>query len=344
MKRRNKFFIVVWAILLLPAGFIRAEKVAELPELMRPNQVSIGYDRIFVSEATTIYVYSLKDFKLAKKFGKRGEGPQEFMITPMGPPMVVYPLNNKLYISSNAKLSEFTIDGQFITEAKLPPFQVFKPFYKGAYLFTGTSVDDKQQPHLSVNLGNEKFEKVKTLYISDMKMGPAFQMNFPLNPIEFETQGNRAFIPVGNEKFVIDVFDETGKKLYSIKKKHTPTKVPEEYKKTTLNWFKTSPSTKNFWEFFKNRISFRSHYPAIQTIIVQDGRIYVITYKKQKENTQCIILDLKGNELKQTYVFVPPIIGMDFYAKYSIYKGTYYLIKENEDEETWELFKTKLIK
>lgn len=343
MKRKISFLSMAMAVLMLFSTSGWAKKIADLPELMRPAQFSIGLNRIFVSEGTTIYVYSLEDFKLIKKFGKTGEGPQEFKISQFGTPMVVYPYKNKLYISSDAKVSQFTIDGKFINEAKVPPFQVYRPFVNNSYIYTGTTVV-KNMPHLSISLANEKFEKTKELYVSDMTVGPNASFTYPLTPIDFEVHENLVFVPTGGEKFVIDVFNEKGSKLYSIQKEFKPVKVGEAYKKATLEWFKTAPNFKNFWEFFKNRISFRDHYPAIQTMTVDDGKLYVITHKKKKNNSLCLIFDLNGKLIKEVYVHVPPLIGMDFYAKFSFYKGAYYLLMENEDDEVWELFKTQLIK
>jgi hypothetical protein len=339
----KKNYVCVFMVLLLLGPFIRAEKIATLEGLMRPDMIDIGNNRIYISERATIYIYSLEDFRLIKKFGKEGEGPREFKINPFGPPMVAMPYNDKIYVSSDTKLSVFTRDGKFIKESKVMPFTVFIPFLD-KYLATGTAADDKNQALLSVNLYNGKYEKIKGLYVSDMQIGASFVMDFPLNSFSFPPYKDRIYIAAGKEGFVIDVFDKEGTKLYRIKKDYKPLKVPEDYKKKTLEWFKSNTFYKQAWEFFKNRISFRTHYPAIRDMDVTDDRIYVLTYKKQDGNSECIIMDLKGNEQKRVFVHCPDMWGMDYYPKYNIYNRAFYTLVENEDEEVWELHRSDAIK
>jgi hypothetical protein len=78
-------------------------------------------------------------------------------------------------------------------------------------------------------------------------------------------------------------------------------------------------------------------------MIVADDRIYVLTYKMKEGMTECIVMDLKGKEEKRVFVLAPELLGMDFYAKYEIYKGEFYTLLENEDEEVWELHRMKLL-
>jgi hypothetical protein len=342
MKKKGiSVFMVLF--LFLPASFIRAGKIATLEGLMRPDAIDIGNNRIYITEGTTIYIYSLEDFRLLKKFGKAGEGPREFRINPIGPPLVAAPYNDKIYISSDAKVSVFTRDGEFITESKVTPMAAFVPFLD-KFLATGFTTDDKNQSLLSINLYNDKFEKIKELYISDMKVGTSFMMDFPMNSFNFPSYKDRIYIVVGKEGFVIDVFDKTGTKLYRIKKDYKPLKVPEEYKTKTMDWFQTNPGYKQFWDFFKNRITFKTHFPAIWDTDVTDDRIYVLTYKKQNGNSECIVLDLKGNEIKRVFVPCPEMWGMDFYPKYNFYNRALYTLVENEDEEVWELHRNDAVR
>lgn len=339
----KKNCVCVFMVLLLLGPFIQAKKIAVLSELMKPDMMVLEYDRIFITEGVSVYIYSLKEFQLIKKFGKEGEGPREFKVSPTGPPMMVMPYNDKLFVTSQAKVSVFTKDGEFIKETKVMPFQLYLPF-KNKFVGTGTTADDKGQTVLSVNLHNEKFEKLKELYVSDFKVGPSLIWDFPINAVAFRPYKDNVYLVAGKEGFVIDVFDEKGTKLQRIKKDYKSIKVPREYKDKTLEWFKTNPNFKQYWEYFKTRISFKSHYPAIQDMFVEDERFYVLTYKKQKGNTECIIMDLQGNERKRVFVPVPEMVGMDYYPKYDIYNRAFYTLVENEDEEVWELYRSEAIK
>jgi hypothetical protein len=80
-------------------------------------------------------------------------------------------------------------------------------------------------------------------------------------------------------------------------------------------------------------------------MFVQDDRIYIINFKTQKgdigdkDESECIVMDLKGNEQKRVFVPYQEMLGMEYFYKSDIYKGAFYVIVENEDEETWEIHK-----
>jgi len=329
--------ILILIILFFSFTVLEAKKLATLEVLAKPEMMVIGADRLYFTEGASIYIYSLKDFHLIKKFGKKGEGPKEFNVSQFSPPLLVFPFENKLLINSNAKVSFFTEDGEFIEEFRVPPLQIFLPFGNG-YIGTGNAADEKDQMVLSLNLYNAKFEKIKELYKSDMVVGVSVNFNFPLNAFDFPVYKDKIYIVAGKEGFVIDVFDNKGEKLYRMKKDYKQLKVPEEYKERTMKWYKNN--FKQFWNFFKDRISFKTYYPAVQRMVVTDDRIYILTYKKQKENTECIIFDLKGKEQKRVYLPLPQVYGTEI-PIFGILDNCFYYLMENEEEETWELHVTK---
>lgn len=48
-----------------------------LAGLNRPSAIEADQYRLFIVEDTSILIYSLEDFKLLKKFGRKGQGPGE---------------------------------------------------------------------------------------------------------------------------------------------------------------------------------------------------------------------------------------------------------------------------
>jgi hypothetical protein len=88
--------------------------------------------------------------------------------------------------------------------------------------------------------------------------------------------------------------------------------------------------------------------------IVADEKIYVLTYKKEKEKSEFVILDLKGKLLKKVFL---PFNQSDEWFHYSLAKATsqasphatftikngkLYQLIENEDKEIWELHITNI--
>ncbi|MEN8153356.1 MAG: hypothetical protein ABFR75_04980 [Acidobacteriota bacterium] len=331
MKKKYMLFIFI-----LISFLTYGEIVTSFEEISKPQVLSISRDRLLITEGPNIYVYSMKDFKLLKKFGKAGEGPQEFKVSPFGVPMIAYFSDGNIFVSSDSKISYFSTGGDFIKEMKTPPFSLFRPF-KNYYVATGNSTNNNNQMIIVINLHNSRLEKVKELYQSDVTVGQNASFNYPTNNFTFEPYKDRLYLVRGKEGFVIDVMSLDGKRLYTIKKEYKEIKVDQEYRDKTFQQFKSDPNFKQFFEYLKQRIKFKKYYPAIQDIRVIDDRIHVITFKKNNKDTECIILDLKGNELKRVYVPYPELHGMDYLPEYDIFNKKFYILIENEDEEVWEL-------
>ena len=82
----KKMMVILLTVLL--AALLGAEtKVIPMPDLMKPQLILLDKTQMYITEDTSIFIYSLKDFKLIKKFGKRGEGPQEFIVNPQTGPL-----------------------------------------------------------------------------------------------------------------------------------------------------------------------------------------------------------------------------------------------------------------
>ena len=326
---------ILFCILVL-APLVFAEKIAVLPEVGKPSMMALDADRLYVTEGATIYVYSRPDYKLVRRFGTSGEGPREFKVSPFGVPLFVDAQKDGVFISSDSKISRFTRDGEFIREERVPPMMVYRPF-SGGYVATAAEGTDDGRMVLSVNLYDESFQKKKTLYRSDVEVGPNASFDYPMNSFSYEMVEDRIFVVAGKDGFALEVFDARGEKLYRIEKKTERIPVTAEYKKKTLDWFKNDPNWGRLWEYFRNRFHFKDYFPPIQDIAVEKGRIYVLTHRRDKENAEIQVLDLKGKQLGRHWIPLPRVYGMDFMPKYRIFNSRIFVLQENEDEEEWEL-------
>ena len=81
--RKVILIILLFFVVLL----LRGENTAEITEISKPDFMVAHNGKLVVMEKPHIYIYSLKDFKLIKKFGRQGEGPGEFKIEQFGAPM-----------------------------------------------------------------------------------------------------------------------------------------------------------------------------------------------------------------------------------------------------------------
>ncbi|NIM15342.1 MAG: hypothetical protein GTO45_25475 [Candidatus Aminicenantes bacterium] len=343
MKVKIILFIGCWSLLALLPVRAQAEKVAVFEEFGQPESISFGNGCIYVQEKTTIFVYNPKDYKFITKFGKEGEGPGEIKRNPFGGPMAVTPYNDKVYISNFGKLSIFSKTGKFIKEYKISPFDNFLPFGKKYICISTTPKEENSQKIvLALFLADENLKKGKMIYKSDFEVGPTASLDFPMTPFYPVIDKNKLFVIAGIHGFAIDAFDENGEKKYRIKRDYKRLKVPSSYKDKTLKWFKTDPIYKQFYEIFKNRISFKDYYPPIYTMFADNGKLYVMTNQVKKEQRECIVMDQEGNEKKRIYLPVPENYGLDAASHVTISDNYFYKLEENIDEETWELYKIKI--
>jgi hypothetical protein len=314
---------------------LQARKVAALPELARPQIMVTDGDDLFFIDSGSIYVYSLKDYKFKRKFGKKGEGPGEFKVHPLADTgMMVYPCTEYLLVNSIGKISYFTREGKFIKERKAPMFSIFMPV-KHNFIASGFVTHEKDTL-LCFSLYNSKLEKIKQVYLSGIPVQIGAESVLPHEPFIYRVYKDKIYIPTGKNDFVIDVFDNNGEKVHRIKKDYEKIKVDDAYKKRILDWYKNESPLKMFWEQMKNKIKFKLHFPAIKDISVDSDWIYVFTYKRKKELTECIILDLQGKEQKRVFLPLPDDLPLMLLC-YSIHNNRFYTVVENENTELWEL-------
>ena len=341
MKHKIILFIIFWGMLSL--FHVQAEKVAVFEAFGRPEGINIGNGCIYIHERTTFFIYNLKNYKFVNKFGKEGEGPGEIKRNPFGGPMLFEPHNGKVYISSMGKLLIFSKTGEYEKEYKVNATDSYYPFgERYVCLSTTPKEETSREPVLALFLAEKNLKKGKLIYKSDFEVGPNFKWSFPITPFYPDSDGDKLFVIAGTHGFAIDAFDQNGKKLYRIKRDYKRIKIPSSYKDKTMKWFETDPNYKQLYEFIKTRIKIKDYYPPINAMIADNGKIYVLTNKMKKGQRECIVMDLKGNENKRTYVPIPELYGMDFHFLFTIKNNYLYKLEENIDDDTWELYKIEI--
>jgi hypothetical protein len=105
-----KFTVVVIIVVLLLSSLSFSMDGVRLEGLMKPNAIFVENGFIYITEGAIINVYSEKDFKFIRKFGKLGEGPKEFKTTSYGGTgLSLDILPDKILVSSVGKLSIFSL-------------------------------------------------------------------------------------------------------------------------------------------------------------------------------------------------------------------------------------------
>jgi hypothetical protein len=85
--------------------------------------------------------------------------------------------------------------------------------------------------------------------------------------------------------------------------------------------------------------------PLLHQYCVSEDKIYATTYKKENNQTEMIILDLKGNILRRLYLplsSMQPKRGVLRYDLFVVDRGKLYELRKNKETEKWELLITDL--
>lgn len=329
--------VVLFLVLILLSGAAYAEKLATLTEVLKAQLLAVDTDRFYVTEGATVFIYSMKDFKLMKKFGKQGEGPQEFRGAAR-----VLPRTDGLIVNSRGKISFFTKDGEYKNEIKASSISAFFLPLGGQYVGYGGRQGDDNKFYVTINIFDAKLKKVKELY----KYENFVQQHGDINPVGIRqallyVSENKIFIENKPEGLIMCI-DGTGKELSTIDPKIKPRKFTKADEDRYRNFYKNDPRTKNDYERLKPRLKFPEYFNPIDFMWVVGGKIYVMTYKREGGSSEFIVLDTAGKLIKRTMV---PYHHQNVLerAPSDFRDGKLYQIIENEDEEEWELHVTPIL-
>lgn len=341
-------------LLLFLAGFVFSAKVGTLIEVMKPDNITVLGDELYVVEGATIYIYSLKNLKLTRKFGRKGEGPGELMAVP-GLPNKITVSDDYIMAETRPKIAYFSKQGKFIKEKKrMNPFTFgFIPLGEN---FIGTKLMPIESGKFSscICIFDPELKEIKELYrqkwIQQGAPPGKTDLDMIMDFVNYKVYDNKIFIEESAKGFLIEVFDNKGNKLYQVKKDYEAVKVTDKVKEETINRFKEDPVVKvqlaqfGGWNELKKQISmsFPETFPAIRDMGISNDKIYVQTFKKVNGKEEYVVMDLKGKVIKKTYA--PAFEGTPMMARilgakaHTIANGKLYYLKEDIEEEEWDLY------
>jgi hypothetical protein len=339
MKRLIVKQIIIYLILFVClSGFSTGTQVVPLTGLVNPDSILVDEQSIYITDREIIYIFSTDDFKLKTKFGKAGEGPQEFKINPAGIAKLNIQLSpDKIIVNSIGRVTFFSKAGKFLKEIQISSGNNFIPFGDG-YVGYGTSRDNKIM-YTTFNLYDSEFQKLKEFFRKEYYV----QANKKFNLIKLGCgNARRAIYQVYNGKIFIEgdnndihVFNKKGDEEYIIKLEYERLKIHEERKKEIkedLFLLYTSPLMK---DLINEKGYFPEHYSA-RIFKIADDNIYIPTYKKQNGTNEFVVLDLKGKEKNRISI---PFKEKTFLLAYPYWIAgrKLYQVFDNEKVEGWEL-------
>lgn len=324
--------ITFFLVLLMFSFSTDGMKVTVLTEIRQPKNMAVDDTQLYVAENAAVYIYSLKDFKLIKSFGRKGQGPQEFQTYPHIP-ITIDVSTDKLIVSSIRKISYFTKQGEFLKEVRALSLALYlQPLGNG---FLGRSHDNyKGFNHAVVNIYDAKLNKLKEVYrVKDPYQGPGKGYKVLDTVFVFRAYKDKILVP-GKDDATIDVFDRELNKLFSIHLDQKRRKIDQDTRKRLTHLMKTSPDTKDAYELIRP-LSFPDYFPVIASFFVDDDTIYVMTWKKENGSNEFFTYDMKGKFKKRLLIPIKYETELSAYPT-TVKKGKLYQLVENENKEEWE--------
>lgn len=332
-------------ILLLVAGtrLLVAETVV-IPGLGKPNSIKLYKDRLYVAGQGSISIYSFPDARLIKTFGRVGEGPGEFKISPVDKIGLRFVVRQEhIMVNSWGKLSIFSREGKFIEEKKVIEnslAQSFQPLGSKYVGFDRAMVGNAE--YYFVNFYDQRtLTKEKEIHRLQ-----AFLTRSSINPLRLalllkdDTQRGPLFHVYGDRLFVegegcrIWVYDRQGKALISFSvHDYEKLQVAEDFKKEVMAFLEKRLITA--FSHVKRNGRFPQYFPLL-SLQAADGKVYVQTFKRKMEKSEFYIFDLDGKFLRKTMV---PFRESEFLCAYpfTIANEKIYQLFESSNTDEWVL-------
>ncbi len=322
-------------------GFIFAVdvEVVPLPDLINPDGIQADRQQLYITEQHSIYIYSLKDSRLIKKFGESGEGPREFKVSLFSEGRIYIHLEpGVLLVNSLKKISYFTRQGDFIKEIRTVSGSRFIPIGSGFAAY-GTVMENKVG-YRAVNFHGQDLKKIKELYREEVgEMGKDINPVIALKPLLFCISGGKLLI--GGNDGIIYVFDGNGSPLYTIRPQYEPAPFTGEQQRKFELDFKRHPRFNSLYEVVKKQLKYPAYFPLMRYFLAADNKVYIRTYKEAKGESEFLIFTMEGKLLKRVMLPVKEKDALESYP-FTIQDGKFYQLVENEQSEEWELHKVDI--
>jgi hypothetical protein len=315
----------------------------------------VDKDRLFIRDEGFIFIYSLSDFSLIKKFGRQGQGPGEFQTYPF---LII--TGDEIFIGERTKIMRFSRNGDFLAETKLSySYSGFYPLMPVGDNYVGfplSRVDNSGR--LIGNIYSGEFEQMREFYGTipfrippppppkpGSKTAPAvINQDFEVirDYVSYEVSEDKIFIADTRKGFFIAVFDSRGQPLYEIDLPYEETKVPKQFKDAFYDRVRQSDHAEEL--FRRNNYLFRKVFPAFGEFQINDGKIYVTSSIHEENLYEIVVLDLQGGILKRSLSLPSKLYlralhnNMMGTRVYAIHDSKIYSLDYNENEDMYELF------
>ncbi|NIN88393.1 MAG: hypothetical protein GTO45_26875 [Candidatus Aminicenantes bacterium] len=322
---KTSMILCMMCLVLFPIVYLYPEVLTNFPDMGKPYELRIDGGYIYITDQYSVLVYDINTFKLEKRLGNKGEGPQEFK----NYPKITF-TSDRLILCDIYKIIIYSKDFKLIREINLH-FKADRviPIEDNFILRISKIIDNKE--YTAFMLYNSNLEEIKDLVIEPPDPGV---YEFLITPWTVcRSWDDKVFISRPKKGFYIEVFNKNGEKLYQIEKNVENIKSGEKHRKLYMDEILYFVGRRRF-ERARERGIFkkpmREFLPSIGNFWVLEDKIYVKTYDITETKQKYIIMDLKGNILKT--VFLPKV----YWEILTFSKNKFYYLEDRE-EEGWVL-------
>jgi hypothetical protein len=332
-RRCSLLRLAIAAVLTLSAGTASAELIAKLPQVMNPFHLAIADGRIYIVEdSVAVHIFTLdpQGASFVKTFGREGQGPGEFDYV-----YTVRPFKDHLDIPGSHKLARFSLDGDYISEVP-----VTVGVFKGAayrlgdgYVVRDLNFGEKGST-TTIRLYDKDFKLIKEIGARAASEGVT-KINLVADYYSARVVGDQVYVIDAAQDSVVTVYDRNGVRKTEVRLPLEPLKMTETLKAAVIKPLKDSWTGPTRWEEFEKRLFFPSQTPGLDYFEVLNGKFVVRTYKYRQDKVEFALFDEQGRELRRLYL---PFTGrLSNGILFCFYQGRYFYLRENPEEEVWEL-------
>lgn len=342
-----RFALIILSAFLLVTP-IEGKVTAILSQVNRPEGMQIAWGKIFITERSTFFVYSLSDFSYITRFGQTGEGPGELTINPILPNTIRLTENGLLAEGQN-KLIFYSKDFKVDHEVKKKEWLINSAPLGNNFISLRMQIQ-KNRRVVEILLLDSQFNVIKSIFQQHMEFRLDCVYLLP-DIVHYAIINNKIYVEDSTKGFIIHVFDSTGKKEATFKKNYQPIPFEKTDKQRLMErlkedyFFQATSKKLGSWKELEERSNFifPEFFPLIQDMIIANNKLYISTYKRKANLEQYIVLDLKGNNLGE--YFLPTVkkcmVTTSMLGRenrfYGIDNNNFYYLLENENTEEWEL-------
>jgi len=332
MKRQGIIFLIGVFLAVVLSNMAFSARVLSLPGILQPELVRVDESQIYITEGPNVYIYTLGDLSFVNRFGKQGEGPREFKTGGQTLGWLWLDVrSDHIFVHSLGKLSYYTKKGEFIREQRIG-FAYGPVMTPRDNRFVGIGFHSEGKDRFwTTNIYDANMKKIKEIYryIRAFHPGQAIDL-VALKTPSFSLYDNKIYVADTVKTGSISVFDLEGKPLYSLNPAYEKVKLTNKDEKKLRDAYNVG-TRKRFYQQYKNDFNFSGYFPAMRFLTVTDEKIYIMTYKREAEKTQFLVLDLKGRLLRK---LILPVKDMElsYRRSFEIKGGKFYHFVQLEDE------------